>query len=202
MLRYASARRRNRSCRPESQCSREARAGYGQMKTSGNRSFMWFRDRVNQWNFAWKSCFRLPLLYSRGSRGCAVAEGLRFSCIAHPAASAASRISASTSRPGRAVRPGRALFSESARAATRGARGIGNSNTSRVARPGRALFPESARAATRGARGIGSSNTSRVARPGRALFPERRLPERAQVSVPVVFFDPAGLLRGQPGKRA
>jgi len=103
---------------------------------------------------------------------------------------------------GRAARPGRALFPESARAATRGTRGIGNSNTSRVARPGRALFPESARAATRGARGIGSSNTSRVARPGRALFPERRLPERAQVSVPVVFFDPAGLLRGQPGKRA
>ena len=87
-----------------------------------------------------------------------------------------------------------ALFPESARAATRGTRGIGNSNTSRVARPGRALFPESARAATRGARGIGSSNTSRVARPGRALFPERRLPERAQVSVPVVFFDPAWLL--------
>jgi len=152
MLRYASARRRNRSCRPESQCSREARAGYGQMKTSGNRSFMWFRDRVNQWKFAWKSCFRLPLLYSRGSRGCAVAEGLRFSCIAHPAASAASRISASTSRPGRAVRPGRALFSESARAATRGARGIGNSNTSRVARPGRALFLERPAVSARGYR--------------------------------------------------
>jgi len=76
------------------------------------------------------------------------------------------------SNPSRVARPDRALLPESARAATRGARGIGNSNPSRVARPDRALLPESARAATRGARGIGDSNTSRVARPVRALFPE------------------------------
>ena len=46
----------------------------------------------------------------------------------------------SATTPGLAVRPGRALFLESARAATRGDRGIGNSDPSRVARPGRALF--------------------------------------------------------------
>jgi len=30
---------------------------------------MWFRDRVNQWKSTWQICFRLPLLYSRGSQG-------------------------------------------------------------------------------------------------------------------------------------
>jgi hypothetical protein len=64
----------------------------------------------------------------------------------------------------------------SARAATRGAREIGNRNPSRVSRPARALFPESARAATRGAREIGNRNPSRVSRPARALFPESRPP--------------------------
>jgi len=64
---------------------------------------------------------------------------------------------------------------ESARAATRGGKGLGNIRPSRVAWPGRARLLESARAATRGAGRIGNSNPSRVARPGIAPFLESRV---------------------------
>jgi hypothetical protein len=50
-------------------------------------------------------------------------------------------------------RPGRALFLESARAATRGGKGLGNIRPSRVSRPGRALFLDSVHSAVASAGG-------------------------------------------------